>query len=81
MARVAQKRFFAHLFDASGVLAKVDKALVFFGDDGDITTVEPDMVNDLVVLGEVGVSNTQALLDQLHGDAAWIATHRLQEVA
>ena len=81
MATIAPKTFFANLFDQAGTLAKVDNALVFFGNDGDITTVEPDMVNYLVVLGEVGVSNTQALLDRLHGGAARIACARQMEVA
>ena len=35
--RKPAKAFFAHLYDASGVLAKVDGTLVFFADDGDIT--------------------------------------------
>ena len=81
MASVAPKSFFAHLFDASGVLAKVDGELVFFSDAGAITTVEPSMINFLTVLGEVGLADTQRGLDRLHGGAAWIATHRLQEVA
>jgi hypothetical protein len=79
--RKAPKSFFAHLFDVSGVLAKVDGALVFFGDDDTITTVEPQDCNFLTVLGEVGVSETQGVMDRLHGSAPWIATHRLQEVA
>jgi hypothetical protein len=81
MASVAPESFYAHLFDASGVLAQVGNALVFFGDDGAITTVEPRMITCLTVLGEVGVSETQALADRLHGGAAWIATHRQMEVA
>jgi hypothetical protein len=81
MASVAPKSFYAHLFDESGVLAQVDGELMFFGDNGDIVTVEPSMVNFLTVLGEVGVCETQTLLDRLHGSAPWIATHRAQEVA
>src|SRR5262245_33120213 len=53
---VAPKSFFAHLFEDSGVLAKVDGELVFFGDNGDIVTVEPSMINFLTVLGEVGLA-------------------------
>jgi hypothetical protein len=81
MATVAQKAFYAHLDDQAGVLAKVGKALVFFGDDGAITTVEPSMIHCLTVLGEVGLADAQALLDRLHGGAAWLATHRAMEVA
>jgi hypothetical protein len=81
MATVAPKTFFANLFDESGTLAKVDNVLVFFADSGDITTIEPDMCNYLVVLGEVGVSNTQQIMDRLRGGAATITCSRQQEVA
>jgi hypothetical protein len=81
MATVAQKSFFAHLFDEAGVLAKVDGGLVFFSDAGDITPVEPSMINFLTVLGEVGMAEAAMLMDHLHGGAAWIATHRQMEVA
>jgi hypothetical protein len=81
MATVAQKVFFAHLFDTAGVLTKVDGALVFFGDDDTIVAVEPSMINFLTVLGEVGIANTQQLMDRMHGGAARIACDRLQEVA
>jgi len=80
-ASVAPKSFYAHLFETSGVLAKVQNALVFFGDDATIVEVEPSMINWLTVLGEVGLADTQQILDRLHGAAPWIATHRQQEVA
>jgi hypothetical protein len=75
------KAFYAHLYEDSGVLAKVDGELMFFGDAGDITTVEPSMITFLTVLGEVGLSECQALMDRLHGGAAWTCTHRQMEVA
>jgi hypothetical protein len=81
MATVAQKSFFAHLYDASGVLAKVNGELVFFSDAGNIVTVEPADINFLTVLGEVGIAETQQVMDRIHGGAAWIATHRQMEVA
>jgi hypothetical protein len=81
MATVPQKVFFAHLFDTAGVLSKVNGALVFFGDDDAFTTVEPSMLNFLTVLGECGLADTQQIMDRIHGGTAWIATHRLQEVA
>ena len=81
MATVAQKSFFAHLYDDSGVLAKVNGELVFFADNGDITTVEPADCNFLTVLGEVGIAETQQVIDRLHGGFAQIACHRGQEVA
>ena len=81
LSQVAPKAFFAHLDDASGVLAKVDADLVFFGDDDTITTVHPVMIPALTVLGECGLAETQRVLDTVHHGSAWIATHRLQEVA
>ena len=36
---------------------------------------------ELVLLGLVDVADDQALVDELRGGAAWIATHRAQEVA
>ena len=82
MRTVAQKVFFAHLFEDSGKLARIDNALVFFGDNGDITTVEPAMINSLTVLGECGLADTQRIMDVVvHGGYAKIATSRLMEVA
>ena len=80
MASVAPKAFFAHLYDVSGVLSKVEGELVFFGDDDTITTVEPEDCMWLTILGEVGLSECAAALDKMHHGAAWIATHRGQEV-
>ena len=80
MATVAQKSFYAHLFDESGVLAKVDGELTFFADSGAISVVEPADINFLVVLGEVGLANTQQNMDRLHSGPAAIACARQQEV-
>jgi hypothetical protein len=76
MPTVAQKSFFAHLFDASGVLAQVDQELVFFGHNGNIITVEPSMINFLTVLGETGIADTQRIIDRIHGGYAAIACSR-----
>lgn len=81
MATVAPKSFFSNLYDEPGVLAQVDGELVFFGDNGAITTVEPRDINFLVVLGEVGLANARQLVDRLQGGYAAIATSRAQEVA
>jgi len=79
---IAAKSFYAHLFDESGVLARVDNALVFFSDAGAITTVEPSMINFLTVLGEVGLADTQRFLDVVvHGGYAHVACDRQMEVA
>jgi hypothetical protein len=76
-----RKVFRATLRDEAGVLAKVDGAITFFTDDGQIITIEPEDCVWLCVLGEVTLAETQALMDRMHGGAAWIATHRAQEVA
>lgn len=79
-ATVAQKVFFANLYDESGTLAKVHGELVFFSDAGEITTVEPSMINFLTVLGEVGLANARQIVDTLAGGYAKIATTRQMEV-
>ena len=77
-----RKVFRATVYDEPGVLAKVDGQITFFRDgDGAIIDFEPEMAPWTTILGEIGLADTQALLDRLHGGAAWIATHRLQEVA
>jgi hypothetical protein len=81
-ASVAPKSFFAHLFETSGVLAKVDAELVFFGDDDTIVTIEPSMLNFLTVLGECGLAQTQEIMDKVvHGGYAAVACRRQMEVA
>jgi hypothetical protein len=80
MASVAPKSFYAHLNRISGILGQHDgKVLWFSYEDGAI--VEVTSYKGLTVLGEAAVADTQALIDELHGGAAWIATHRAQEVA
>jgi hypothetical protein len=70
------KAFYAILFDDHGILSKLGGQIYFFGDDGTIIEYEPDMCNFCTVLGEVGLSETQALIDRIHGGASWICTHR-----
>jgi hypothetical protein len=79
--RKAPKAFFAHLYDRSGVLAKVGAELVFFDDNAeDITTVEPQDCNFLTVLGEIGLADGQRVLDLMHGGAVGLCVSRAQEV-
>jgi hypothetical protein len=75
-ASVAPKSFYAHLFDESGVLAKVKGELTFFADSGEITVVEPDMCNYLTVLGEVGLADGQRVLDLMHGGPVGVCLSR-----
>ena len=79
MATVAHKSFYAQLAGDSGPLGKLDDTVYFFSYAGTITEVTS--YAGLVVLGQADLADTQALLDTMHGGAAWIATRRAQEVA
>ena len=74
------KVYRATLRDAPGSLTKLAGEILFFHDTGEIVSIEPEDCVWLCVLGESGLAETQALADRRHGGAAWIATHRLQEV-
>jgi hypothetical protein len=75
------KAYYAFLDDTHGVLTKVHGTMYFMADSGAITEIEPAHCPFLMPLGEVRLCETQAMMDQLHGRAAWIATHRQMEVA
>ena len=82
LSRKPAKAFRATLRDEAGTLAKVDGEILFFNDvTGAILTIEPEDCVWLCVLGEIGLADTQQLMDRLHGGAARIACTRLQEVA
>jgi hypothetical protein len=75
------KAFRALLYEAPGALGTLaDGRMYWFGDDGQILDFEPEMAPWVCILGEIGLAEAQALADRLHGGAAWIATHRAQEV-
>jgi hypothetical protein len=74
------KAFYAHVYEESGVLAKVDGTLYFFGDDGFMVEFEPAMVPFTTVLGQTDLADTQQILDRLRGGSAKVACHREQEV-
>ena len=79
MQTVPRKVLYSHLQGVSGILAQVDGEVLFFSyETGDIIPVTS--YAGLVVLGEAGVADTQALMDELHGGAAAIACRRAQEV-
>ena len=78
----APRAFRATLRDEPGALAKIDGEMLFFNDEtGDIVAIEPEDCVWLFVLGEIGLADTQALMDTLHGGAALIACSRLEGVA
>jgi hypothetical protein len=75
MATVAQKSFYAHLHNESGILGThADQVLFFSYETGAI--VEVTSYAGLTVLGEAGSADTQQLLDRLHGGYAAIACSR-----
>jgi hypothetical protein len=79
-ASVAPKSLYAHLHGVSGILGKHQDQVLFFSyEDGAI--VEVTSYQGLDVLDEAGLADEQAFVDQMHGGAAWIATHRAQEVS
>lgn len=80
--RKVRKSFYAHLYDAAGVLAKLDDGLIyFFGEDGSVTEYEPEMAPWVTILGEVGIGDTQQIMDTLHGGYAKIACTRQEGVS
>jgi len=85
MAKVAEttttrkpaKAFYAHLYDEAGALAKVEGTIYFMSSEtGHITAVEPEHCTFLTVLGEIGLADTQKLMDELHGGYTAIACSR-----
>jgi hypothetical protein len=78
--QTAPKSFYAHLNHESGILGQHDGQVLWFSyETGRI--VEVTSYAGLVVLAEAGLADGQAFVDQVRGGAAWIATHRIQEVA
>ena len=76
-----RKVFRATLRDEAGVLAKVDGDITFFTDAGEIITIEPEDCVWLCVQGEIGLADTQQLMDRMHGGYAAVCTSRQMEVA
>ena len=71
------KAFYAHLYETAGVLTKVEGTIYFMDSmSGDIVEVEPAMCTFLTVLGEVGLSDTQVIMDHIRGGAAAVACGR-----
>ena len=71
------KAYRATLRDEAGSLTKIAGEILFFNDvTGAIVTIEPEDCVYLFILGEIGLSDTQALMDRLHGGYAAIATSR-----
>lgn len=74
------KAFYATVYDLPARLVKVDGVIYVVTDD-DVEPFEVEMAPFTCVLGEIGLSECQALMDALQHGAAWIATHWQMEVA
>jgi hypothetical protein len=75
--RKPAKAFYAHLYNQAGALAKVDGIIYFMEPaTGTITAIAPEHCPFLTVLGEIGLADTQRIMDDLHGGLATIATSR-----
>jgi hypothetical protein len=80
-ARKPSQIFRATLRDEAGTLAKVDGEILFFhAVTGAIVTIEPEDCVWLCVLGEIGLADTQQIMDRLHGGYAAVCTSRQMEV-
>jgi hypothetical protein len=75
------KAFYCTVYDEAAIIGKIDGRIYLFGTDGSVTDYEPEMAPWVCILGQTDISDTQRIMDRLHGGAAWIATHRLMEVA
>ena len=74
------KAFYGFLDAEHGVFTLLDGVVVFMATEtAELRIVERGMAWQ--ACGEVGLCETQAIMDRLHGGAAWIATHRNQEAA
>ena len=76
-----RKVFFAHLDGLSGTLAQLNDGRVYFFYEASGDLIEVTSYRGLMILGEVGLANSQLILDTMHGSYAKIACQRLQEVA
>ena len=69
------KAFYAILNEVSGSLTQIDNEVLFFAPEtGAITAVTS--YAGLTVLGEIGLAETQKIMDKLHGGYAAIACSR-----
>ena len=74
--RTIGKVYYAHMFEQAGALCRVNSVIYFVGDDGEIVEVEPSMINFLVVLGEMTLSEGQRIADLMAGGAVGLCLSR-----
>ena len=75
------KAKYATVYDVPVTIAKVNGGLYVIYEDGQVEPFDVEMAPFTVVLGDVALVETAAMWDRVSGGAAWIATHRAQEVA
>ncbi len=67
--------FYAHLHGIAGAITMVHGAILFFAwDSGAITPVTS--YAGLTVLGDIGLADTQRLMDEIHGGLVQLACSR-----
>ena len=84
MSTVAQptiKAKYATVYDAPARIAKVNQALYVLYDDGRIEDFDVEMAPFTVVLGDVSISELQAMWDRVSGGYAAIACRRVEGVS
>jgi hypothetical protein len=76
------KVYYAHVAGEAGTIARLDDGEVYFWaeESGMLRQLVPQDWPMLVVLGDYGLAEAQALMDAMHGGAAHIACTRRQEV-
>ena len=75
------KAKFAIVCDEPARIAKVNQALYVIYDDGRIEDFEVEMAPFVVVLGDVAISELQAMWDRVAGGPVHICLGRAQEIA
>jgi hypothetical protein len=83
MSTVAQptiKAKYATVYDAPARIAKVNQALYVLYDDGRIEDFDVEMAPFTVVLGDVSISELQAMWDRVAGGPGGICLSRQMEV-
>ena len=75
------KAKYATVYDAPARIAKVNQALYVLYDDGRIEDFTIEMAPFVVVLGDVSISELQAMWDRVAGGPVNICLGRAQEVA
>ena len=74
------KAKFATVYDEPARIAKVNQALYVLYDDGRIVEFEVEMAPFTMVLGDVSISELQAMWDRVAGGYAGVCTSRHMEV-